>query len=322
MLKLLLITIILYIIIQQLLDDRNHDDSESKIKPEIKPEMKPEIKPEIISKINASNALGPNFERIGGVNNIKGTVQIFDPPAILSTANKSLFFPAIVNKENFANELDSKIKSEITNKVKSEINPEQKLWEFNNPNPWTKVIYNSNDEYPYYFHIKLVIPSLNDYQTWRQVVPNLDFNQHTGELIIPSKDEPSALALANLIVINLTGQMSLENILNKNLIQISITKARKYELVQNKLREQIKENLNGKTKLNMPTSFEKDLAKNISEQTNTLNNNSKNTVSEGNNSNNNMFTSDTFNDTFKHFSDQNGDIGAYDGSDFSYLENL
>jgi hypothetical protein len=56
----------------------------------------------------------------------------------------------------------------------------------------------------------LIIFILNDYQTWKQIILNLDFNP--GELIIPSKDEPSALALANLIVINITGQLSLENI--------------------------------------------------------------------------------------------------------------
>ena len=58
----------------------------------------------------------------------------------------------------------------------------------------------------------LIIFILNDYQTWKQIIPNLDFNPQSGELIIPSKDEPSALALANLIVINITGQLSLENI--------------------------------------------------------------------------------------------------------------
>ena len=95
-----------------------------------------------------------------------------------------------------------------------------------------------------------------------------------------------------------------ETILNKNLIQISTAKSRKYEIVQNKLREQIKENLNKKINLNIPDIFEKDLAKiDISK---------------------NNITSDKFNDTFKHFSDEldntnNTEIGAYDGSDFSYL---
>ena len=117
-------------------------------------------------------------------------------------------------------------------------------------NPWSRVLYNPNDDYPYYFYIKIKIPSLNDYESWKQIIPNLNFDPRTGELIIPSKDEPSALALANLIVVNFTGQLSLDNILEKNLIQISVTKAKSHEVVQNKLREQIVNNLQG-TSYNM-----------------------------------------------------------------------
>jgi hypothetical protein len=50
---------------------------------------------------------------------------------------------------------------------------------------------------------------------WK-IIPNINFDPRAGELIIPSKDEPSALALANLILINFSGQMSLQNILEKN----------------------------------------------------------------------------------------------------------
>ena len=41
------------------------------------------------------------------------------------------------------------------------------------------------------------------------VIPNLEFDPRTGEIIIPSKDEPSAIALANLIVINLQIKLQL-----------------------------------------------------------------------------------------------------------------
>jgi hypothetical protein len=129
-----------------------------------------------------------------------------------------------------------------------------------NNNPWTRVLYNPNDDYPYYFYIKIKIPSLNDYESWKQIIPNLNFDPRTGELIIPSKDEPSALALANLIVVNFTGQLSLDNILEKNLIQISVTKAKSHEVVQNKLREQIMDNLQG-TNFNITNQPEKELVK-------------------------------------------------------------
>ena len=118
-----------------------------------------------------------------------------------------------------------------------------RVQEFDSPNPWSKVVYDMNEMYPYNFYIKLRIPSLKDYEDWKQVIPNIDFNPMTKDVIIPSKDEASALAVANLMVICFSGMMTLENILEKDLIQISIAKAKSHEMVQNKLREQIMENL-------------------------------------------------------------------------------
>jgi hypothetical protein len=265
MLKIFLIIIIVYIIIQQLLDCNKEEEVQKDT------QIQKEIVPVIDNKINPANFSSTNYEQILNTSSN-------------DYSQKQSCIPS------FANVLDKE------QKIRTNIQDEQKVQNFDIPNPWSKIVYNSNNEYPYNFYIKLSIPSLNDYQTWKQIIPNLDFNPQSGELIIPSKDEPSALALANLIVINITGQLSLENILNKNLIQISIAKSRKYELVQNKLREQINENLNKKVKINIPDSFEKDLANDIIDK-----------------------SDNNFNDTFKHFSDQSNEIDAYDGNDFSYL---
>jgi len=161
---------------------------------------------------------------------------------------------------------------------------ENKMTEVDAQKPWSKVVYIENNPYPYNYYIKLKIPSLNDYEAWKNIVPNLNFDPRSGELVIPSKDEASALALANLISINFLGQLSLDNILEKNLIQISISKAKAHEIVRNKLREQIIENLHG-TKFNSPDiSFEKDLV--------TVN---------------------------KKENDMNFSIEAYTGNDYAYL---
>lgn len=159
------------------------------------------------------------------------------------------------------------------------------LWTFVQPKPWTQIIYNYGHEYPFNFFLKIKIPSLNDYQTWKQIIPNLDFDSKTGELIIPSKDEASALAIVNLIVSNFQGQLSIENILEKNLIQISIAKAQQYDMVRNKLREQIMETLQGKH-VGDKTDFEQDLASNEPKAKESFGNN---------------------------------DPGAYEGGEFSYL---
>lgn len=184
--------------------------------------------------------------------------------------------------------------------------PEYKIQEFERPYPWTKVIYINGEEYPYNFHIKIKIPSLNDFERWKQLIPNINFNPNTGELIIPSKDEASALALANLICINFSGQMTLQNILDKDLIRISITKAKSHEVVKNKLRDQIMEVLYGKSFNTVQTNYEKDLAKNGIKSV------ENKPVS---------LKSDNFRDTFEHFSDNknNNEISAYDNSSYSYI---
>jgi hypothetical protein len=295
MLKLLFLTIILYIIIQHLLDDCEKTETSQQEKKNVE-DKKNSIKPANYTLEKSYSENGSFGTRADSTKDKSGIVLNNGNPSILKSAIKP------------------KIKVKTTNESfdvasKSNKQPvEPKLWEFDKPNPWSRILFNEQDEYPYYFHIKINIPSLKDYQVWKQIVPNLDFNPKTGELVIPSKEEASALALANLICINFAGQMSIDNILEKNLIQISVAKSRSYEVVQNKLREQIMENLYGKSVTKVQTSFEQDLARN------SLNNDNNGRVD---------FTSEQFSDTFEHFTDQNQpsgtNIDAYDGSDFSYL---
>jgi hypothetical protein len=147
------------------------------------------------------------------------------------------------------------------------------VWLFNQPAPWSQIIYAYKQDFPFKFFIKVKIPSLNDYESWKEVIPNLEFDARTGELIIPSKNEASALAVTNLILSTFKGQLKLETILEKGLIQVSVLKAQQYELVKNKLREQIMDTLQGKSKsdLNTPSNndYEADLARgNIKESNN------------------------------------------------------
>jgi hypothetical protein len=298
MLKLLFLTIILYIIIQHLLDDCEENRTPSQETQIVEDKKEQSIKPLNYTLEKTYSDTGSFVINANSAQDKSGMVMNNTKPSILKSANKPKIELKNTN-ENFAVESKVAVNSQPA---------EPKIWEFDKPNPWTRIILNEQDEYPYYFHIKINIPSLKDYQVWKQIVPNLDFNPKTGEIIIPSKEEASALALANLICINFAGQMSIENILEKNLIQISVAKSRSYELVQNKLREQIMENLYGKSVTKVQTSFEQDLA------VNSLNNNNNSRVD---------FTSEQFSDTFEHFSDQNNKssnaIDAYDGSDFSYL---
>ena len=230
MLQLLFLTIILYIIIQHLMEETDDNKQEKKVTKII------QSKKEFIRTPAPVNVF-PDILQNDKANNNSGMVTINEKPKILSEGKI---------KENFG---QTKQKSQV------------KEYVFDKPNPWSKIILDPSKEYPYFFYIKVKIPSLNDFQNWKLVVPNLEFDPRTGELIIPSQDEPSAIALANLIVINFSGQISLKDILDKNLISISVSKAKSFELVLNKLREQIMENLYGKQFNISPTNFEKDLAK-------------------------------------------------------------
>jgi hypothetical protein len=133
-------------------------------------------------------------------------------------------------------------------------------WICNPVNPWTQVTYKYNDEFPFSFFIKIKIPSLNDFQAWKNLLPNLNFDSKTGELIISTIDEATALAIANLIITNFQGHLTIDNIINKNLLSVSVNKAREFELIRNKLREQIM-NTQHVAQNELKSDYEQDLAK-------------------------------------------------------------
>ena len=106
--------------------------------------------------------------------------------------------------------------------------------------------------------------------------------------------------------------MTMENILNKDLIRISIHKSLTHEVVRNKLREQIMEVLYGKPSNNIKTNYEEDLAKNNNKNSNSIRNSNEKI----------SLKSDHFRDTFQHFTDNSyntNEIGAYDSNNYSYI---
>jgi len=122
--------------------------------------------------------------------------------------------------------------------------------------PWSNIYKLNNDQSIYC--IKIDIPSLNDYENWKQLVDNIDFDPRTKEMKIIAESEATALAIVNLMIANFNGDISLHDILNKNLIEISIHKANNYNVVKIKLKEQLNNRLQKKIKI--PSEFKKDLA--------------------------------------------------------------
>jgi hypothetical protein len=141
-------------------------------------------------------------------------------------------------KENF--KIDIEIKQPIINK---------EIIEFNEPNPWNKIIINSLTQKNIY-HIKLNNFDGDKFIEWKNILNNIDYNVSTKELSIETKEESEALACVNLIISNMNNDININEILNKNLLKISIKKAKNHKLVSNKLIELIKENNNSLEEIN------------------------------------------------------------------------
>lgn len=305
MLKLFYISIILFVIYHYITDNSiviEDAPEETVITPINLPKSK---------SYSLINSVETNVKPLNIADILKPRTNIINP----SINNLNLFNNSekFNNSENFSDNESRKKTVRFSSDILEDDDSEQ---EHKMLNPWSRIIKTKNEDYPYHFHLKINIPSLNDYTTWLQVIPNLGFDPQSGELVIPSKDEISALAIANLIAINFSGKISLTDILNKNLIPISIHKARKHKIVQKKLREQIREHIYGKTLMKENTDFEQDLA--IKTQTNTDNiTNDLTTIVAAPKS------QSEFKDTFRHFTDQpienNYNIDPYDGNDFSYF---
>lgn len=165
----------------------------------------------------------------------------------------------------------------------------KKEWSFYSPNPWVSVSFDPYEEYPWGFSFKTSVQSLNSYEAWKNIIPNISLTKN-GLIIIPSKDEASALAIANLIAINFSGDMTLEDILKKNLIQISVSKAKSHTVVQNKLREQLKS-----SKKSVESMCNINKVSNREHMQNFTSEQSKSNID---------FTASGFSDTFQHFNEE------------------
>ena len=138
-------------------------------------------------------------------------------------------------------------------------------WYFESPNPWSTIKNKPNGDFAFLFCIRTDVPSIDKFMDWKKIIPNLNFNPHTKELIIPANDEEGALSVTNLILNNFKNKISIQDIISKNLITISINKAKKYSIVKTKLKEQIKillSNKNLSKGLKKP-EYEADLSKAI-----------------------------------------------------------
>ena len=290
MIKKLLVFIILFIIFYDIyttfIIKKEHTDENNKLNNKIGSFTKLNNDIDSVTKLNNDNGsftkLNNDIDSVTKLNNDNGSFTKLnnDIDSVTKLNNDNGSFTKLnndidsVTKLNNDNGSFTKLNNEINNKQLDIpiISPmmfgkpseykenEYIIWEFYDPSPWTKIIYKYNEKFPFYFFIKIIIPSLNDYQDWKNIINNINFNPKSGEIIIPTNDEESALSIANLMISNFKGDISLKDILNKNLIDISINKAKKYEVVKNKLIDQINNNIKIKHNFKDPIVFQKDLS--------------------------------------------------------------
>ena len=203
--------------------------------------------------------------------------------------------------------------------------------------PWSKIDNNN-------YYIKLIPPSLNYLDNWKKII-NVDFNQKSGEIIINSPNEISALVSINLMINNINNNISFKEIIDQNLLDLSFNKIKENpDLINN-----IKENISHKLILLKNIKIEKFTNNNIPNN-NMPNNNMpdnnipynimpNNNMPDNNMPNNNSInnqrlidlttldnkvnpeldsTFDAFNQN-SNYDTLNNDLEPFDGNDFSYI---
>lgn len=145
-----------------------------------------------------------------------------------------------------------------------------------NPKPWNIIIFNEKTNPNYFFVLNLanLVKQYNRdiitgiYLQWSRYFENnnmkISLNMETFDLLIPSVDENFALTICNLMLNCIKGDLNLKSIIDNNLIDISLAKINKYDIVKSKITEQILLCLYPDIEKNQSPDFEKDLAYNES----------------------------------------------------------
>lgn len=137
------------------------------------------------------------------------------------------------------------------------VNEDKNMIKFDEPNPWTQ-IYVGNNINKYYLKINNIEKykdkiNINMWEDIPFIRKDLILNED-NMLILATNNEKEALVISNVLLSYILGDLTLDNIIEKDLINTSLQKAQRYELVVNKLRELIKENL---YKINRDENIEK-----------------------------------------------------------------
>ncbi len=135
------------------------------------------------------------------------------------------------NDEKFDNEEKTKEQDEII---------------FDNPNPWNKIQYFTHIN-KYYIKINKLSEHIEKIMVWKSlpIIRNdlIDIDIDNNYLILKTHSEEEALVICNLILNYINNNLTINDIVSKNLINYSINKAKRYKLIGTKLTELIKDGI-------------------------------------------------------------------------------
>jgi hypothetical protein len=135
---------------------------------------------------------------------------------------------------------DSRFKSKKNETFKNEV------IEFDEPNPWNKVK-EGIQVVTYYLKVNNLDDHIEKILLWKQH-PSIrddliDVDIPNKYLILTTSSEEEALVIANLLLSHMNNNITMQEVISKNLINNTISKAQRFKLINTKLVELIKENV-------------------------------------------------------------------------------
>ena len=105
--------------------------------------------------------------------------------------------------------------------------------------PWYKIKETKDLNY---YYINIIKFDEVKFIEWKNIIPEIEYDIHNKLLKIPSNDEERATSVVNLIISNMKGDIEINEILENDLINKSIKKCRKFNVVFFKIKNLVIEN--------------------------------------------------------------------------------
>ena len=105
--------------------------------------------------------------------------------------------------------------------------------------PWNKIKETREQNY---YYINIIKFDEVKFIEWKNIIPDIEYDITEKLLKIPSKDEERAMSIVNLMISNMRSDIELNEIMENDLINKSIIKSRKFNVVFTKIKNLVIEN--------------------------------------------------------------------------------